>query len=147
MPSKSLCRGVCPVTSRILAPLVPVGRAGRLTGVCACRAVKNLQWIAGGTYTGEALQFTKDNLLRRFTSDKRVAIVITDGRSDTLRDPTPLNSLCDVTPVRARGTCHVAAVQHSAGSLSVPVSLLTRLGQGTRLSLEALSQSGRHTQL
>uniref|UniRef100_A0A8D2NN42 Collagen alpha-1(VI) chain n=1 Tax=Zosterops lateralis melanops TaxID=1220523 RepID=A0A8D2NN42_ZOSLA len=60
------------------------------------QAVKNLQWIAGGTYTGEALQFTKDNLLRRFTSDKRVAIVITDGRSDTLRDPTPLNSLCDV---------------------------------------------------
>lgn len=73
-----------------------------LTGVCPRRAVKNLQWIAGGTYTGEALQFTKDTLLRRFTSDKRVAIVITDGRSDTLRDPTPLNSLCDVTPVRTR---------------------------------------------
>uniref|UniRef100_A0A8C9UCU4 Collagen alpha-1(VI) chain n=1 Tax=Serinus canaria TaxID=9135 RepID=A0A8C9UCU4_SERCA len=67
------------------------------------QAVKNLQWIAGGTYTGEALQFTKDNLLRRFTSDKRVAIVITDGRSDTLRDPTPLNSLCDVTPVVSLG--------------------------------------------
>lgn len=81
----------------------PCGRACRLTGVCAYRAVKNLKWIAGGTYTGEALQFTKDNLLRRFTSDKRVAIVITDGRSDTLRDPTPLNSLCDVTPVRAQG--------------------------------------------
>ncbi|KFZ62872.1 Collagen alpha-1(VI) chain, partial [Podiceps cristatus] len=67
------------------------------------QAVKNLKWIAGGTYTGEALQFTKDNLLRRFTSDKRVAIVITDGRSDTLRDPTPLNSLCDVTPVVSLG--------------------------------------------
>uniref|UniRef100_A0A8C0VEP8 Collagen alpha-1(VI) chain n=1 Tax=Cyanistes caeruleus TaxID=156563 RepID=A0A8C0VEP8_CYACU len=67
------------------------------------QAVKNLQWIAGGTYTGEALQFTKDNLLQRFTSDKRVAIVITDGRSDTLRDPTPLNSLCDVTPVVSLG--------------------------------------------
>uniref|UniRef100_A0A8B9FHH7 Collagen alpha-1(VI) chain n=3 Tax=Australaves TaxID=3073809 RepID=A0A8B9FHH7_9PSIT len=67
------------------------------------QAIKNLNWIAGGTYTGEALQFTKDNLLRRFTSDKRVAIVITDGRSDTLRDPTPLNSLCDVTPVVSLG--------------------------------------------
>ncbi|KFV48813.1 Collagen alpha-1(VI) chain [Tyto alba] len=67
------------------------------------QAVKNLKWIAGGTYTGEALQFTKENLLRRFTSDKRVAIVITDGRSDTLRDPTPLNSLCDVTPVVSLG--------------------------------------------
>ncbi|XP_010132643.1 PREDICTED: collagen alpha-1(VI) chain, partial [Buceros rhinoceros silvestris] len=67
------------------------------------QAVKNLKWIAGGTFTGEALQFTKENLLRRFTSDKRVAIVITDGRSDTLRDPTPLNSLCDVTPVVSLG--------------------------------------------
>uniref|UniRef100_A0A672VFR9 Collagen alpha-1(VI) chain n=1 Tax=Strigops habroptila TaxID=2489341 RepID=A0A672VFR9_STRHB len=67
------------------------------------QAIKNLNWIAGGTYTGEALQFTKDNLLRRFTSDKRVAIVITDGRSDTLRDPTPLSSLCDITPVVSLG--------------------------------------------
>uniref|UniRef100_A0A8C4JSM3 Collagen alpha-1(VI) chain n=1 Tax=Dromaius novaehollandiae TaxID=8790 RepID=A0A8C4JSM3_DRONO len=67
------------------------------------QAVKNLKWIAGGTYTGEALQFTKENLVRRFTSDKRVAIVITDGRSDTLRDPTPLSSLCDVTPVVSLG--------------------------------------------
>ncbi|XP_077170119.1 collagen alpha-1(VI) chain [Paroedura picta] len=59
-------------------------------------AVKNLHWIAGGTFTGEALEFTKDQLLRRFSSDNRVAIVITDGRSDTLRDPVPLNVLCDV---------------------------------------------------
>ncbi|XP_048356716.1 collagen alpha-1(VI) chain [Sphaerodactylus townsendi] len=58
-------------------------------------AVKNLHWIAGGTYTGEALEFTKDQLLRRFSSDNRVAIVITDGRSDTLRDPVPLNALCE----------------------------------------------------
>ncbi|KAM7154344.1 collagen alpha-1(VI) chain [Macrochelys suwanniensis] len=58
--------------------------------------IKNLNWIAGGTYTGEALQFTKENLLPRFASDKRVAIVITDGRSDTLRDLTPLSSLCEI---------------------------------------------------
>nr|XP_060639355.1 collagen alpha-1(VI) chain [Anolis sagrei ordinatus] len=57
-------------------------------------AVKNLRWIAGGTYTGEALQFTRDNLAQRFTSEKRVAIVITDGRSDILRDQTPLSALC-----------------------------------------------------
>lgn len=69
-----------------------------------CRAVKNLNWIAGGTYTGEALQFTKEKLLSRFASDKRVAIVITDGRSDTLRDPTPLSSLCEInTPVGKPG--------------------------------------------
>ncbi|XP_007066746.2 collagen alpha-1(VI) chain [Chelonia mydas] len=67
-------------------------------------AVKNLNWIAGGTYTGEALQFTKEKLLSRFASDKRVAIVITDGRSDTLRDPTPLSSLCEInTPVVSLG--------------------------------------------
>ncbi|XP_019378818.1 PREDICTED: collagen alpha-1(VI) chain [Gavialis gangeticus] len=67
------------------------------------QAVKNLRWIAGGTYTGEALQFTKDNLLSRFTTDKRVAIVITDGRSDTLRDTASLSSLCDVTQVVSLG--------------------------------------------
>ncbi|XP_030066246.1 LOW QUALITY PROTEIN: collagen alpha-1(VI) chain [Microcaecilia unicolor] len=59
-------------------------------------AVKNLGWIAGGTWTGEALLFTKDNLLKRFTSNKRVALVLTDGRSDTARDPTPLSSLCEI---------------------------------------------------
>uniref|UniRef100_A0A8B9VE31 Collagen alpha-1(VI) chain n=1 Tax=Anas zonorhyncha TaxID=75864 RepID=A0A8B9VE31_9AVES len=67
------------------------------------QAVKNLKWIAGGTHTGEALQFSKDNLLRRFTSNNNVAIVITDGRSDTLRDRTPLTSLCEVTPVVSLG--------------------------------------------
>uniref|UniRef100_A0A669QC74 Collagen alpha-1(VI) chain n=1 Tax=Phasianus colchicus TaxID=9054 RepID=A0A669QC74_PHACC len=67
------------------------------------QAVKNLKWIAGGTHTGEALQFSKENLLRRFTSTNNVAIVITDGRSDTLRDRTPLTSLCEVTPVVSLG--------------------------------------------
>ncbi|XP_069081583.1 collagen alpha-1(VI) chain [Pleurodeles waltl] len=59
-------------------------------------AVKNLGWIAGGTWTGEALLFTKENLLKRFSSEKRVALVLTDGRSDTLRDLTPLSSLCEI---------------------------------------------------
>lgn len=86
----------------LAVPVISTGCDGRLTGVSACRAVKNLKWIAGGTHTGEALQFSKDNLLRRFTSNNNVAIVITDGRSDTLRDRTPLTSLCEVTPVRAR---------------------------------------------
>lgn len=123
-PPKALCRNVAlprkHVRDTCFQGLLqyPWSRACRLTGVCACRAVKNLKWIAGGTYTGEALQFTKDNLLRRFTSDKRVAIVITDGRSDTLRDPTPLNSLCDVTPVRAQGRHLVCREpQHSSCAL------------------------------
>lgn len=60
-------------------------------------AVKNLKWIAGGTFTGEALQFTKENLLVRFgASEKRLALVLTDGRSDTSRDTKPLNTLCEV---------------------------------------------------
>ncbi|XP_038605172.1 collagen alpha-1(VI) chain [Tachyglossus aculeatus] len=56
-------------------------------------AVKNLNWIAGGTFTGEALDFAS-NTLGRPDGNQRIAIVITDGRSDTKRDPTPLNALC-----------------------------------------------------
>lgn len=56
-------------------------------------AVKKLQWMAGGTFTGEALQYTRDRLLPP-TSNNRIALVITDGRSDTQRDTTPLNVLC-----------------------------------------------------
>ncbi|XP_068101357.1 collagen alpha-1(VI) chain [Hyperolius riggenbachi] len=66
-------------------------------------AIKKLSWIAGGTWTGEALAFTKDNLLKRFGSDKRVALVLTDGHSDILRDKTPLNTLCEVAPVVSLG--------------------------------------------
>ncbi|XP_053554876.1 collagen alpha-1(VI) chain [Bombina bombina] len=58
-------------------------------------AVKNLGWIAGGTWTGEALAVTRDKILSRFKTDKRVALVLTDGHSDILRDKTPLNSLCE----------------------------------------------------
>ncbi|KAJ8004907.1 hypothetical protein DPEC_G00141160 [Dallia pectoralis] len=54
-------------------------------------AVKNMQWIAGGTFTGEALDFVRQNL---DPNKRTVAIVLTDGRSDTLRDPKPLSSLC-----------------------------------------------------
>lgn len=71
--------------------------------------------------------------MRRFTSDKRVAIVITDGRSDTLRDPTPLNSLCDVTPVRAQGkdpACRETPYSSWAGSLEVSMSLVPKATSG-----------------
>lgn len=108
---KTLQAGFCPALQacpRVSKTCIPSRscESGLLTGllgslVSACRAVKNLKWIAGGTHTGEALQFSKENLLRRFTSNNNVAIVITDGRSDTLRDRTPLTSLCEVTPVRA----------------------------------------------
>lgn len=58
-----------------------------------CRAIKKLQWMAGGTFTGEALQYTRDRLLPP-TQNNRIALVITDGRSDTQRDTTPLSVLC-----------------------------------------------------
>ncbi|XP_058040904.1 collagen alpha-1(VI) chain [Ahaetulla prasina] len=57
-------------------------------------AVKNLHWIAGGTFTGEALDYTKKRLAPFFTH-KRVIIVITDGRTDVLHDRTPINVLCE----------------------------------------------------
>lgn len=57
------------------------------------RAVKKLRWMAGGTFTGEALQYTRNQLLPP-TQNNRIALVITDGRSDTQRDTTPLSVLC-----------------------------------------------------
>uniref|UniRef100_A0A8C5QQH3 Collagen alpha-1(VI) chain n=1 Tax=Leptobrachium leishanense TaxID=445787 RepID=A0A8C5QQH3_9ANUR len=80
-------------------------------------AVKNLKWIAGGTWTGEALAFTKDNLLKRFSSDKRVALVLTDGHSDILRDKTPLNTLCQVTPVVSLGVGDIFKASANADQL------------------------------
>ncbi|KAJ8354323.1 hypothetical protein SKAU_G00218900 [Synaphobranchus kaupii] len=65
------------------------------------RAVKNMRWIAGGTYTGEALDFAR----RAFGSSQlssKVAIVLTDGRSDT-KDSKPLSSLCNVPNIRVVG--------------------------------------------
>uniref|UniRef100_A0A5G2Q7R0 Collagen alpha-1(VI) chain n=1 Tax=Sus scrofa TaxID=9823 RepID=A0A5G2Q7R0_PIG len=56
-------------------------------------AIKKLQWMGGGTFTGEALQYTRSQLLPP-TQNNRIALVITDGRSDTQRDTTPLSVLC-----------------------------------------------------
>ncbi|KAG9345099.1 hypothetical protein JZ751_009640 [Albula glossodonta] len=65
------------------------------------RAVKNMRWIAGGTYTGEALDFARRAFGTSQLSSK-VAIVLTDGRSDT-RDSKPLSSLCNVPNSRVIG--------------------------------------------
>ncbi|KAM4558389.1 collagen alpha-2(VI) chain-like isoform 1-T1 [Odontesthes bonariensis] len=60
-------------------------------------AVKNLQWIAGGTFTPSALKFAYDNLIR---DSKRAranvsVIVVTDGRFDPRDDDSQLRYLCD----------------------------------------------------
>ncbi|XP_071000798.1 collagen alpha-1(VI) chain-like, partial [Oncorhynchus clarkii lewisi] len=65
-------------------------------------SVRNMRWIAGGTYTGEALDFAR----QAFGSsqlDRKVAIVLTDGQSDTRRDAKPLSSLCSVPNIRVVG--------------------------------------------
>ncbi|XP_046883854.1 collagen alpha-1(VI) chain [Hypomesus transpacificus] len=57
-------------------------------------AVRNLRWLAEATYTGEALKFSLDKLIKELKNDNRVVLVLTDGRSDTKRDRVPLNTLC-----------------------------------------------------
>ncbi|XP_051871480.1 collagen alpha-2(VI) chain isoform X2 [Pristis pectinata] len=59
-------------------------------------AVKQLQWIAGGTWTPSALKFAYDTLIKANKRDnaKVFAVVITDGRHDPRDDDTLLTSLC-----------------------------------------------------
>ncbi|KAM4687598.1 collagen alpha-1(VI) chain-like [Discoglossus pictus] len=64
-------------------------------------AVKKMNWMAGGTYTGEALDFAKQTLEESLLTHK-VAVVLTDGRSDT-RDRKSLASLCTVPNMRVIG--------------------------------------------
>ncbi|XP_035379038.1 collagen alpha-1(VI) chain [Electrophorus electricus] len=58
------------------------------------QAVKELRWLAEATYTGEALQYSLTNMINRLVKEKSVVIVLTDGRSDTIKDQIPLNVLC-----------------------------------------------------
>ncbi|XP_062284781.1 collagen alpha-2(VI) chain isoform X2 [Scomber scombrus] len=59
-------------------------------------AVKNLEWIAGGTFTPSALKFAYDNLIRdsRRAKANVTVVVITDGRFDPRDDDTLLKYLC-----------------------------------------------------
>lgn len=58
------------------------------------RAVKDLRWLAEATYTGEALDFALKNTIQLMRQENRVVLVLTDGRSDIIRDKVPLNVLC-----------------------------------------------------
>ncbi|KAM4704723.1 collagen alpha-1(VI) chain-like [Rhinophrynus dorsalis] len=64
-------------------------------------AVKKMKWMAGGTYTGEALDFAKQTLEESILTHK-VAVVLTDGRSDT-RDRKSLASLCTIPNMNVIG--------------------------------------------
>uniref|UniRef100_A0A8C2VIZ4 Collagen type VI alpha 2 chain n=1 Tax=Chinchilla lanigera TaxID=34839 RepID=A0A8C2VIZ4_CHILA len=60
-------------------------------------AVKNLEWIAGGTWTPSALKFAYNQLIKesRRQKTKVFAVVITDGRHDPRDDDLNLRALCD----------------------------------------------------
>lgn len=60
----------------------------------SCRAVRDLRWLAEATYTGEALDFALTNTIQLMRQENRVVLVLTDGRSDTKRDPITVNTLC-----------------------------------------------------
>ncbi|XP_068090584.1 collagen alpha-1(VI) chain-like [Hyperolius riggenbachi] len=64
-------------------------------------AIKRMRWIAGGTYTGEALDYAKKTLQGSLLTHK-VAMVLTDGRFDT-RDRNSLASLCTIPNMNVIG--------------------------------------------
>uniref|UniRef100_A0A8C8RY54 Collagen alpha-1(VI) chain n=1 Tax=Pelusios castaneus TaxID=367368 RepID=A0A8C8RY54_9SAUR len=104
-------------------------------------AVKNLHWIAGGTFTGEALQFTKDRLLRQFGLNKKMAIVITDGRSDTLRDLTPLSSLCEKdTEIVSLGIQDIFSAPPNSEQLGVIACEGTPHSPGLSIQMESYAE-------
>ncbi|XP_076018350.1 collagen alpha-1(VI) chain [Genypterus blacodes] len=58
------------------------------------QAVRDMRWLAEATYTGEALDYSLNNMIQVMTKENRVVLVLTDGRSDISRDKVPLNVLC-----------------------------------------------------
>ncbi|CAN9497837.1 unnamed protein product [Ophioblennius macclurei] len=60
-------------------------------------AVKNLQWIAGGTFTPSALKFAYDHVIRdsKRAQAKVSVVVVTDGRFDPRDNDQQLRYLCD----------------------------------------------------
>lgn len=83
-------------------------------------AVKNLEWIAGGTWTPSALKFAYNKLIKESRRQKtRVfAVVITDGRHDPRDDDLNLRALCnhDVT-VTAIGIGDMFHEKHESENL------------------------------
>lgn len=84
-------------------------------------AVKNLEWIAGGTWTPSALKFAYNKLIKESRRKKtRVfAVVITDGRHDPRDDDLNLRALCnhDVT-VTAIGIGDMFHEKHESENLN-----------------------------
>ncbi|KAM9693565.1 collagen alpha-2(VI) chain isoform 1-T1 [Trichechus inunguis] len=85
-------------------------------------AVKNLEWIAGGTWTPSALKFAYNKLIKESRRQKtRVfAVVITDGRHDPRDDDLNLRALCsdDTVTVTAIGIGDMFHEQHESENLN-----------------------------
>uniref|UniRef100_A0A8C9R767 Collagen type VI alpha 1 chain n=1 Tax=Scleropages formosus TaxID=113540 RepID=A0A8C9R767_SCLFO len=58
------------------------------------QAVMDLRWLAEATYTGQALDFALNNMIQKMRTQRKVVLVLTDGRSDIIRDKVPLDILC-----------------------------------------------------
>lgn len=60
-------------------------------------AVKNLKWIAGGTFTPSALKFTYETLIKnsKRTHAKVSVVVVTDGRYDPKDEEDGFHYLCN----------------------------------------------------
>ncbi|XP_032880229.1 collagen alpha-1(VI) chain isoform X1 [Amblyraja radiata] len=69
-------------------------------------AIKNLKWIAGGTFTGSALDWSK-TAFKGSLAQARVVLVLTDGHTDSRRDLKPLTSLCNVANVVSVGVSDI----------------------------------------
>uniref|UniRef100_A0A3P9H4H4 Collagen, type VI, alpha 1 n=1 Tax=Oryzias latipes TaxID=8090 RepID=A0A3P9H4H4_ORYLA len=57
-------------------------------------AIRDMNWLAEATYTGEALSFALNNTISLMRKDNKVVLVLTDGRADIKRDTFPLTTLC-----------------------------------------------------
>ncbi|XP_067892226.1 collagen alpha-1(VI) chain [Heterodontus francisci] len=69
-------------------------------------AIKSLKWIAGGTFTGTALDWSK-TAFKGSINQAKIALVLTDGRTDILRDPKSLSSLCNTANVVSVGVSDI----------------------------------------
>lgn len=84
-------------------------------------AVKNLRWIAGGTFTPSALKYAYDNLIRdsKRARSKVSVVVVTDGRFDPRDDDNQLTYLCNdpVVVVNAIGIGDMFDTRHDSETL------------------------------
>ncbi|XP_023191342.1 collagen alpha-1(VI) chain [Xiphophorus maculatus] len=56
--------------------------------------VRDMPWKAEATSTGKALEVTMNTMVREMKKENKVVLVLTDGRSDIIRDTSRLDVLC-----------------------------------------------------